>query len=84
MPDKQKSINLNNSDALLKVLVVFVSHMYSLTKFYCSASFARQYRNKNQLFQGDAGKILICHQKCEKFTNGPANESFCITMYLIL
>ena len=45
MPDKQKSINSNNPDALLKVLVqlVFVNHIYNLTKFYCSISFARQY-----------------------------------------
>ena len=50
MPDKQKSINSNNPDALLKVYgngklvqLVFVNHMSNQTNFYCSVSFARQY-----------------------------------------
>ena len=50
MPDKQKSINSNDLDALPKILghnkplqLFFVNHMSNLTKFYCSASFACQY-----------------------------------------
>ena len=45
MPDKQKLINSNNPDALLKVLVqlVFVNHMSNPTRFYCSVSFVSQY-----------------------------------------
>ena len=56
MHDKQKSINLNNPDALLKVLVnsklvkrVFVNHMSNLTQLFCyrSVSFARQYMSQD-------------------------------------
>ena len=44
MPDKQKLINSNNPDALLKVLVTVSPFSLCLyTKFYCIVSFACQH-----------------------------------------
>ena len=60
MPDKHTSINSNNPDTLLKVLVmlVFVNHMCSLTEINCSVSFARHYtlsiRRSNTMFLRNA------------------------------
>ena len=48
MPDKQKSINSNNLDALPKVLVMFVNHISNLARFYWSVSFASQYIMKEE------------------------------------
>ena len=77
MHDKQKkSINSNNPEALLKVLVLvsscglFVNHMSNLTKIYCSVSFARQYRfilycvlNKKKFLPCFLGLVLISSPK---------------------